>query len=146
APAPMTAAGIVCRHYLQGHVSTQSSARMDGIDIITARPPNAKQANFYYFYYSIYALFPVGGDTWKSWNPQGRDLVVRLQNKGEKDPNLKGSWDPTHRTQIDAAGRIAVTSMALLTLEVYYRHLPLNQPDLGQMTKDDLSKTPGKKK
>ena len=32
----------------------------------------------------------------------------------------------------------------LLTLEVYYRHLPLNQPDLGQMTKEDLKGAKGK--
>lgn len=143
-PAPMTAAGIVCRHYLQGHDQSDKTSRMDGIDVILKRPPNAARPNYYYLYYSMYALFPVGGDAWASWNPKVRDLVVNQQNKGDKNANLKGSWDPRGGSQIDGAGRLAVTSMALLTLEVYYRHLPLNQPDLGQMTKENLGKTKGK--
>jgi hypothetical protein len=139
-PAPMTAAGIVCRHYLQNYDSSDKTSRADGVDVILKRPTNPARPNFYYLYYSMYALFPIGGDAWNQWNPQVRDLVVKLQNKGDKAPNLKGSWDPRGGSAIDAAGRLAVTSMALLTLEVYYRHLPLNQPDLGQMTKEDLSK------
>lgn len=145
-PGPMTAAGMVCRHYLQGHDASDKTSKTDGVDIILARPPNAARPNYYYFYYSMYALFPIGGDAWKSWNPQVRDLVVRLQNNGNQNAKLKGSWDPRGGSQIDGAGRLAVTSMALLTLEVYYRHLPLNQPDLGQMTKEDLKATPKKKK
>lgn len=144
-PAPMTAAGIVCRNYLQGHDQSDKTSRMDGIDIILKRPPNKTRPNYYYLYYSMYALFAAGGDAWNSWNPQVRDLVVSLQNRGDKNAKLKGSWDPRGGSQIDAAGRLAVTSMALLTLEVYYRHLPLNQPDLGQMTKEDLKGAKGKK-
>ena len=36
---------------------------------------------------------------------------------------------------MQASGRVGVTALALLTLEVYYRHLPLNRPELGEMSK-----------
>ena len=33
----------------------------------------------------------------------------------------------------DGGGRIMFTSLSLLTLEVYYRHLPLYRKDMGVM-------------
>lgn len=141
-PAVMTSAGLVCRHYLvssSGHASgedTRSSLNRT-VDIILKNPPKANVKNYYYWYYSMYALLPVGGEAWRQWNPQVRDLLVSLQDR--QNPNFKGSWDPQGAYQLQAAGRVGVTALALLTLEVYYRHLPLNRPELGEMHKD-LSK------
>jgi hypothetical protein len=144
-PAVMTAAGIVCRQYLHsssGHAGGTEDVRAPnmtrGVDIIIKNPPKANVKNYYYWYYSMYALLPIGGEPWKQWNPQIRDLVVSLQNKN--DPKLRGSWDPNGAYQLSASGRVGVTALALLTLEVYYRHLPLNRPEMGEMAKD-LSKT-----
>jgi hypothetical protein len=144
-PAVMTAAGLVCRQYLQsttGHAGgtedVRSPAMTRGVDIILKNPPKPNIKNFYYWYYATYAVLPIGGEAWKQWNPQVRDLIVSMQNKN--DPKLKGSWDPQGAYQLTASGRVGVTSLALLTLEVYYRHLPLNRPELGEMAKD-LSKT-----
>ena len=144
-PAVMTAAGIVCRQYLQstsGHAGgtedVRSPSMTRGVDIIIKNPPRPNNKNYYYWYYSMYALLPIGGEAWKQWNPQVRDLVVSLQNK--TDSQLKGSWDPQGAHQLTQSGRVGVTALALLTLEVYYRHLPLNRPELGEMGKD-LSKT-----
>lgn len=142
-PAVMTAAGIVCRQYLQGS-SGQAAGSEDirspnmtrGVDVILAHPPKANVHNFYYYYYATYALLPVGGEAWQNWNPQVRDLLVSWQDKGDKNQALRGSWDPQGAYQLQAAGRVGVTSLALLTLEVYYRHLPLNRPELGEMAKD----------
>lgn len=144
-PAVMTAAGLVCRQYLHsssGHAGgaedVRSSDMTRGVDIILKNPPQRNVKNFYYWYYSMYAMLPIGGEPWKQWNPQVRDLVVSLQNK--TNSKNKGSWDHEGTYQLTAAGRVGVTSLALLTLEVYYRHLPLNRPELGEMAKD-LSKT-----
>ncbi len=144
-PAVMTAAGLVCRQYLRsssGHAGgtedVRSSNMTRGVDIIIKNPPRPNVKNFYYWYYSMYAMLPIGGEAWKQWNPQVRDLVVSLQNK--TDSQLKGSWDPQGAYQLTQSGRVGVTALALLTLEVYYRHLPLNRPELGEMAKD-LSKT-----
>ncbi|MBL8797586.1 MAG: terpene cyclase/mutase family protein [Planctomycetia bacterium] len=140
-PAVMTAAGLVCRNYLassSGHTDNdRTSDRQRAVVVILKNPPRSNIKNYYYWYYSMYALQPVGGDAWKQWNPQVRDLLVSLQEKD--NASLKGSWDPQGSYQLQAAGRVGVTALALLTLEVYYRHLPLNRPELGEMHKD-LSK------
>ena len=53
-----------------------------------------------------------------------RDHLLRLQRTSGQ---LDGSWDAT-RSAYGArggAGRIYTTAMATLTLEVYYRYLPM---------------------
>jgi hypothetical protein len=73
-------------------------------------------------------LHNMGGVVWRRWNPRVRDGLVRMQVKGAGCD--RGSWDPLN-PQPDrwgrAAGRLFVTSLSLLTLEVYYRYLPLYQ-------------------
>ena len=77
----------------------------------------------------------MGGDAWDFWNegPKGknsgggmRDILIQRQ-----DPD--GSWNPTNDAHGSSGGRIMVTSLSLLTLEVYYRHLPLYRRDMGIM-------------
>jgi hypothetical protein len=152
----MTAIGVVCRQYLQGQstggVATKdprSANMMRGVDIlmknmpqIMDKPPihhnvpRPRYINYYYWYYGTYAMLGVGGEEWKQWNPKVRDLLVSLQNQGDKDPAHKGSWDPEGAQLLEMVGRNGCTSLALLTLEVYYRHLPLNRPEMGEMAKD----------
>ncbi|MBY0522227.1 MAG: terpene cyclase/mutase family protein [Gemmataceae bacterium] len=134
-PCVMTAAGIVCRQYLHQDRKVDSPEMTRGVDLILAHPPSDKIHNYYYYYYATYALLPVGGEAWKTWNPQVRDLMVSLQDQGDRNPAFKGSWDPQRSYQLTQAGRVGVTSLALLTLEVYYRHLPLNRPELGEIAK-----------
>jgi hypothetical protein len=52
-----------------------------------------------------------------------RDLLIGVQNK-KAGPN-EGSWDPETGFIGRNCGRLGTTAMCLLTLEVYYRHLPL---------------------
>jgi hypothetical protein len=143
-PAVMTAAGIVCRQYLSktggDSRDLRSSDMLRGVDIILKHPPNERVRNFYYYYYATYALLGVGGDAWKEWNPKCRDLLIRWQDKGDKNPALKGSWDPQGAYQLQQSGRVGVTALALLTLEVYYRNLPVNRPELGEMAKPTSKK------
>ena len=56
-----------------------------------------------------------------------RDWLIELQDKKE-GPAL-GSWEPDGAIIGGACGRVGTTSLALLTLEVYYRHLPLYKRD-----------------
>ena len=138
-PAVMTAAGIVCRQYLanqSGADQLGAAAGLRGVDVLVKNPPQQRVKNYYYWYYATYALLGSGGDAWRDWNPQVRDLLVSMQDRGATNPALKGSWDPANSGPIDGAGRVGVTALALLTLEVYYRHLPLNRPELGEMAKD----------
>jgi len=82
--------------------------------------------NLYYMYYETLAIFQVGGERWQTWNKSVRDMLVNAQRKG--DGCFDGSWDFTGTDQrIERAGRIMSTVLACLSLEVYYRYLPVGQ-------------------
>lgn len=49
-------------------------------------------------------------------------FLVRSQ---ERSGGLRGSWGPTGPWS-EAGGRVLSTALATLTLEVYYRYLPLH--------------------
>jgi hypothetical protein len=85
------------------------------------------QRDAYYWYYATQLMFQVQGEPWNAWNERMR--AVLLPTQVQAGP-LAGSWNP--RGQVNdrwgvEAGRIYVTAMHLLMLEVYYRHLPLYQ-------------------
>ena len=64
------------------------------------------------------------GPEWDRWNRQMRRTLITTQCKGGC---AEGSWDP-ERPMVDKwsqAGRLYVTALSTLTLEVYYRYLPL---------------------
>ena len=58
---------------------------------------------------------------WQKWNQEVRQFLVTRQHKTGP---LAGSWDPTGPWS-EAGGRVLSTCLATLTLEVYYRYLPL---------------------
>ncbi|MGE3807328.1 MAG: prenyltransferase/squalene oxidase repeat-containing protein [Gemmataceae bacterium] len=136
-PATMTACGLLCQQYLHGN--ERSIAPTNGIDLISASPPADNRQNMYYYYYATQVLFNLRDDPqhrarWDAWNPQMRDLLVRWQDKSNNS-ELRGSWPAMMINTGGYGGRLVTTSMALLTLEVYYRHLPLNRPSLGDAAK-----------
>lgn len=53
-----------------------------------------------------------------------RDWLVTTQIKNG-DTSKSGSWAPEGGWFGTSCGRLGTTAMCLLTLEVYYRHLPL---------------------
>jgi hypothetical protein len=79
----------------------------------------------YYWYYATQVLRHVGGERWERWNAQLHPLLIRTQVKAGE---LSGSWHPYEPVPDrwgPAAGRLYVTTMNLLSLEVNYRLLPL---------------------
>ena len=79
----------------------------------------------YYWYYATQVMFHMGGEYWEQWNQRLRPLLVDTQ---VKNGPLAGSWDPQRPVPdrwASQAGRLYVTTMNLLSLEVYYRHLPI---------------------
>jgi hypothetical protein len=70
-------------------------------------------------------MFHMGGEHWKQWNQALKQVLLETQlTEGE----AAGSWDPMRPVPdrwSPQAGRIYVTTMNLLNLEVYYRHLPI---------------------
>jgi hypothetical protein len=120
APTPtMTAAGLLCRMYLGW--DRKNKSLQEGVKYLaTAKPaPN----NMYYNYYATQVMHHWGGDEWTAWNGLMRDQLIRTQKKS-KDGHMEGSWDladPHGAT----GGRLYMSCLCIMTLEVYYRHLPI---------------------
>ena len=126
----MTAVGLLCREYLGW--SPRNPGLMAGVARLKKTPPGAMES-MYYYYYATQVMHHMGGDSWKEWNLKMRDSLMAKQDNGRlpKFQHQKGSWSPKADTHGDTGGRIMQTSLSLLTLEVYYRHLPLYRSDLG---------------
>ncbi|HVR75275.1 MAG TPA: hypothetical protein VMT52_13140, partial [Planctomycetota bacterium] len=77
--------------------------------------------NLYLLYYGNLALYHYQGWIWEAWNEEVRDFLLKSQIKSGPQA---GSWDPTGPWS-EAGGRVLSTSLAVLSLEVYYRYLPL---------------------
>ena len=60
-----------------------------------------------------------------------RDYFLRQHKQLTDDGPLDGSWDPVHTGEISEVlgGRMLRTCLAVLTLEVYYRQVPLHLRD-----------------
>jgi hypothetical protein len=124
----MTAVGLLMRLYLGKNREDPELAR--GAEVLVRNLPDlgtyaSRSRDTYYWYYATQVMFHMRGDHWKSWNERLHPLLVGSQL--QRGP-LAGSWDP-RRPVPDRwgpqAGRIYVTTMNLLSLEVTYRHLPI---------------------
>lgn len=80
-----------------------------------------KHIDLYYVYYGTLCVFQQGGELWKKWND---DLKKILLDNQRKDGDEDGSWDPAGAYS-NTWGRVGQTALAVLSLEVYYRYLPM---------------------
>lgn len=115
--------GLLCR--MQLGWKRDEPALVRGVSELTARGPLPN--NIYYNFYATQVLHHFGGPSWEQWNKQMRDHLVQTQATAGHE---SGSWFFQETTPEDAlpglvGGRLYCTSLAALTLEVYYRHLPL---------------------
>ena len=123
----ITAVGVLCLQLL-GHnrsaevrrgLSCLNEARCDWRD-----PPAWPM---YAWYYLSQAKFHEGGGSWRRWNNQFAPQFVRSQNPD-------GSWTSAGLAMASGVtGRenyhpVYATTLAALTLQVYYRFLPTYQP------------------
>ncbi|HND55173.1 MAG TPA: terpene cyclase/mutase family protein, partial [Pirellulaceae bacterium] len=124
----MTSVGLLMRLYLGWRRDNPDMVK--GADYLLAAPPKLgtlrePERDTYYWYYATQVMFHMGGEKWQAWNNRLHPLLTSTQLK--QGP-LAGSWDP--RTPVPDrwaihAGRLYVTTLNLLSLEVYYRHLPI---------------------
>jgi len=113
----MTAVALLCRMYMgwkSDHPGLQA-----GVQHLAAIGPSRN--DMYYNYYATQVVHHWGGDLWKQWNEKMRGQLVRTQ---VKDGPAAGSWVPTD-SHANRGGQLYQTTLSVLTLEVYYRHLPL---------------------
>jgi hypothetical protein len=127
----MTAVGLLCRQYLQAW-GPQKLEMIEGVkNHLRPMQPNPKalQKNCYFYYYATQVMHHYGGEAWTEWNKGMRDGLIATQDKG--DGVNHGSWSSVGDPHGGAGGRLMTTSLNLLTLEVYYRYLPLYYRDAG---------------
>lgn len=93
-------------------------------DLILAKLPSWKpnSADYYGWYQATYAMFHIGGKSWKAWNNAQKDALLDAQNTDEKSHEF-GSFS-VDSVWAHAGGRIYTTAMAALTLEVYFSGEP----------------------
>jgi hypothetical protein len=130
----MTAVGLLCRQY--SGVGPKNPALQSGVKTLKAHYPGNND-NIYYLYYATQVMHHMQGESWQFWNlgPGGngkggiRDSLIAKQDKGTtpQHPHQIGSWGGSQ------GGRIMATSLSLLCLEVYYRHLPLYHRDIANI-------------
>jgi hypothetical protein len=77
--------------------------------------------NIYHDYYGTLALHHSRHWGWDEWNAKLRDHLVATQ---ERSGHEKGSWHFPDRWG-DIGGRLYTTAMCAMTLEIYYRYMPL---------------------
>lgn len=115
----MTAVGVLSRMYLgwdQNHGSLQAGVRY--LDSVGPDPNN-----MYYNYYGTQVMHHWGGKEWIRWNDIMKNQLVRTQ-LSDVNGHLTGSWNVAD-PHGNSGGRVYMTSLAVLTLEIYYRFLPL---------------------
>jgi hypothetical protein len=120
-----TAVGLLCRMYLGWGRGNNALGR--GVQHLSRRAPSP--TDMYYNYYATQVLHHWGGEEWRRWNAVMRDQLIDAQ---ETRGHARGSWLPTSQHGDTQGGRLYQTTLSIMTLEVYYRHLPLYRDrDLG---------------
>jgi hypothetical protein len=122
----LSAAGLLTRQYLGW--KKDNPEFKPGVEYLMQNlPPESsnKLGNLYYYYYATQVLHHMEGSEFDLWNHRMREHLLRLQ---EREGHRAGSWNPEGATYGDRGGRLYTTAMALMTLQVYYRHLPMYRP------------------
>ncbi|MDE0862667.1 MAG: hypothetical protein OSA98_02700 [Rubripirellula sp.] len=115
----MTAESLLCLEYL-GAEHDEDQVR-HAADFLLANTPQKDRESSYFWYYGTQAMFHLQGEHWKKWNSVLHPLLIESQ---QKEGPTSGTWDAKDQWE-RSGGRIYSTSLRLLMLEVYYRHLPL---------------------
>jgi uncharacterized cupredoxin-like copper-binding protein len=119
----MTAIGCLARVFM-GEDTEGIMLRAHGNKLLEHLPGQDKDGNFYMWYYATLAMFQMGGEYWKQWNVALKKVLLDSQRKGGCED---GSWDPMKKSYTcPKTGRIFSTATGCLSLEVYYRYLPIS--------------------
>lgn len=124
----MTAVGLLCSQYMG--VPRDHPSMQEGVAFLMGHLPNEKAGrNCYYTYYATQVMHNIPGPDWDKWNRAMRRGFIENQ---VKEGCATGSWDPEKPARdawSEQGGRLMLTSLCTLSLEVYYRYLPLYQLD-----------------
>lgn len=113
------AVGLLCRMYLGWDKNHPGIIK--GVENLSKF--GLVKNDIYYNYYTAQVLRQFGGPEWEKFNVALRDWLVAEQ---AQSGGAKGSWAfPNAGHGTSQGGRLYMTAMATMILEVYYRHMPL---------------------
>jgi hypothetical protein len=123
----VSSVGLLCRMYMGW--DRKHAGLTKGVEMIEELGPSVgtrnlpESVNMYYNYYATQIMKHWGGTEWDKWNKVMRDFLVKEQ---ETEGTKKGSWywDAKNHSS-EGGGRLYHTALSAMTLEVYYRYLPL---------------------
>ena len=134
----MTAVGLLCTQYLGA--SRGDPRIVEGTGFLMANLPAIEARNVYYWYYAAQVMHNQQGPAWDQWNRRMRRILAQSQ---ATQGCASGSWDPDRPKDPwgGKGGRLMMTSLSALTLEVPYRYLPLYHDMEGGSALADVSIT-----
>ena len=127
------AIGLLCRMYLgwnQDHDALRRGVQMLGQLGPSTNKSKGMTNNMYYNYYATQVMHHFGGYPWQRWNSVMREYLIETQSTAGHEAGswfLEGTDDGIH-----PGGRLYCTALAAMTLEVYYRYMPLYRPQVNQ--------------
>jgi hypothetical protein len=119
-----SAIGLLCRMYLGAE--RDHPVLKKGVERIVATGPSDNDA--YYNFYATQLVFQFTdgkGELWKKWNESIREKLIDSQ---VQSGHAAGSWAPKDGDHGKGkGGRLYATALNCMTLEVYYRLMPIYQ-------------------
>lgn len=113
-----TAVGMLSKMYL-GDALEDDRLEL-GAQFLANQKPS--KTDLYFNYYATLVLHHRQDAAWEEWNVELRDYLVNTQDKS--NTHQSGSWYFADK-HAKVGGRLFTTAMAVMTLEVYYRYMPL---------------------
>jgi hypothetical protein len=113
-----TAVALLCQMYLGR--SQEHKGMIRGMTNLSKWGPDP--SDMYYSYYATQAMHHWGDSRWQKWNAVMRDQLVNSQ---AQSGDAAGSWVTDRSHHSNAGGRLYTTCLSIMTLEVYYRFLPI---------------------
>jgi hypothetical protein len=125
--------GIMCRIFLgwrRSHPFCIGSANKILADMLEPLPKGLDWSKYrskreyptYAWYYGTLAMHQMGGRYFRTWNERIQQIIPNTQ---EREGCTRGTWPMWNHDSI--FGRVYTTAMGTLTLETYYRYLPVLQ-------------------
>lgn len=115
-------------HLMQMYLGREREHPMLAVACQQLAKAGSSDSDVYFNYYTTLVLHHARASQWKEWNQTVRDHLIRSQ---QTHGHEAGSWFfPDKHGRV--GGRLYTTAMAIMTLEVYYRFMPLYKTEAGE--------------
>ena len=119
---PCTGTGILALE-LCGKEYHRCEEVLKGGEFILRNPLSIYRPHYFYgVYYTAQGMFQIGGDSWTKYREQLHEQLLK-----DLAPSFEGAWTGRGGWDDDRYGPNYCTSMAVLSLAVEYRFLPIYQ-------------------